>query len=140
MLAEDAYFMRVDNRVTQVLLVRTHEPRSHEATSRSPADGGRNRTYGEQPPNPNCSRASAAGPSQGGNSQSGADGIRGGASRGDGDGGVEAAGAHHMERAEEPVAAVIMGAEATQTTTSLATHVAATMPTIGLTRFVAKRL
>jgi hypothetical protein len=33
-LAEDAYFMRVDNRVTQVPPVRTHEPRHHEATSR----------------------------------------------------------------------------------------------------------
>jgi hypothetical protein len=43
-LAEDAYFMRVDNRIT--------EPRHHKAASHSPADGGRNRTYGEQPLNP----------------------------------------------------------------------------------------
>jgi hypothetical protein len=56
-LAEDA-FLRVDNRVTQVPFVRTHEPRHHEATSRSPADCGRNRTRGEQPHNPNRSRAS----------------------------------------------------------------------------------
>jgi hypothetical protein len=39
-LAEDAYFMRVDNRVTQVPPLRTHEA-DHEATSRSPADNGR---------------------------------------------------------------------------------------------------
>jgi hypothetical protein len=41
-LDEDAYFMRVHNRVTQVPPLRTHEPKHHEATSRSPADGGRN--------------------------------------------------------------------------------------------------
>jgi hypothetical protein len=75
--------MRVDNRVTQVPPVRTHEPRHHEAISCSPVDGGRNRTRGEQPPNPNRSRASAGGPSLGGNSTGGADGSRGGASRGD---------------------------------------------------------
>jgi hypothetical protein len=62
-LAEDTYFMRVDNRVTQVPPLRTHEPRHHEASSRSPADGGRNRSYGEEPHNPNCSRALAGGPS-----------------------------------------------------------------------------
>jgi hypothetical protein len=55
--------MRVDNRVTKVPLVKTHEPNHHEATSHSPADGGRNHTHGEQPPNPNRSRASAGGPS-----------------------------------------------------------------------------
>jgi hypothetical protein len=38
-LAEDAYFMRVDNRVTQVLPLRTREHENHEATSRSPANG-----------------------------------------------------------------------------------------------------
>jgi hypothetical protein len=48
-LAEDAYFVRVDNRVTQVPPLRTHEPRHHESTSHSPADGGRNRSPGEQP-------------------------------------------------------------------------------------------
>jgi hypothetical protein len=40
-LAEDAYFMRVDNRVAQVPPVRTRQP-DNEATSRSPADNGRN--------------------------------------------------------------------------------------------------
>jgi hypothetical protein len=47
-LAEDAYFIRVDNRVTQVPPLRTREA-DHEATSRSPADNGRNRTQGELP-------------------------------------------------------------------------------------------
>jgi hypothetical protein len=37
-LAEDAYFMRVDNRVAQVPPLRTREPDNHEATSRSLAD------------------------------------------------------------------------------------------------------
>jgi hypothetical protein len=50
-LAEDAYFMRVNNRVTQVPPLRTHEA-DHEATSRSPADNGCNRTRGELPQNP----------------------------------------------------------------------------------------
>jgi hypothetical protein len=69
-LAEDTYFMRVDNRVAQVPPVRTHQP-DNEATSCSPADNGRNRTRGELPANPNRTRASAGGPSQGGNSASG---------------------------------------------------------------------
>jgi hypothetical protein len=61
-LAEDAYFMRVDNRVAQVPPVRTHQP-NNEATSCSPAYNGRNRTRGELPANPNRTRASAGGPS-----------------------------------------------------------------------------
>jgi hypothetical protein len=66
-LAEDAYFMRVDNRVTQVPPLRTREA-DHEATSHSLADNGRNHTRGELPQNPNHTRASAGGPSQGGHS------------------------------------------------------------------------
>jgi hypothetical protein len=65
-LAEDAYFMRVDNRVTQVPPVRNRQ-QDNEATSRS-ADIGHNRTQGELPANPNRTRASAGGPSHGGNS------------------------------------------------------------------------
>jgi hypothetical protein len=60
-LVEDAYFMRVDNRVAQVPPLRTREPDNHEATSRSPADNGRNRTRGELLQNPNRTRASASG-------------------------------------------------------------------------------
>jgi hypothetical protein len=73
-LAEDAYFMRVDNRVTQVPPVRNRQ-QDNEATSRS-ADIGRNRTRGELPANPNRTRASAGGPSHGGNSAGGASGNR----------------------------------------------------------------
>jgi hypothetical protein len=66
-LAEDAYFMRVDNRVAQAAPVTN---RDNEATSRS-ADIGRNRTRAELPANPNRTRATAGGPSQGGNSVGG---------------------------------------------------------------------
>jgi hypothetical protein len=62
-LAEDAYFMRVDNRVNQPPPARN---RDNEATSRS-ADLGRNRTRAELPAQPNRTRADAGGPSQGGN-------------------------------------------------------------------------
>jgi hypothetical protein len=72
-LVEDAYFMRVDNRVAQVPPVRTRQP-DNEATSHSPTDNGRNRTRGEQPANPNRTRASAGGPSQGGNNAGGVGG------------------------------------------------------------------
>jgi hypothetical protein len=63
-LAEDAYFMRVDNRVNQPPPARN---RDNEATSRS-ADLGRNRTRAELPAQPNCTRADVGGPSQGSNS------------------------------------------------------------------------
>jgi hypothetical protein len=66
-LAEDAYFMRVDNRVAQAPHVRN---RDNEATSRS-ADIRRNRTRAELPANPNRTRATTGGPSQGGNSAGG---------------------------------------------------------------------
>jgi hypothetical protein len=65
-LADDAYFMQVDNRVTQVPRVRNRQ-QDNEATSRS-ANIGRNRTRGELPANPNRTRASAGGLSHGGNS------------------------------------------------------------------------
>jgi hypothetical protein len=64
-LAEDAYFMRVDNRVTQVPPVNNRQ-QDNEAISRS-VDISRNRTRGELPANPNRARASAGGPSHGGN-------------------------------------------------------------------------
>jgi hypothetical protein len=63
-LAEDAYFMRVDNRVDQPPPAKN---RDNEATSHS-ADLGRNRTRAEFPAQPNRTRANAGGPSQGGNS------------------------------------------------------------------------
>jgi hypothetical protein len=46
-LAEETYFKRVDNRVTQLPPPRTCEHENHEATSRSPAGNGRNRPQGE---------------------------------------------------------------------------------------------
>jgi hypothetical protein len=73
-LAEDAYFMRVDNRVTQVPRVRNRQ-QDNEATSHS-VDIGRNCTRGELPANPNRTRASAGGPSHGGNSAGSAGGNR----------------------------------------------------------------
>jgi hypothetical protein len=63
-LAEDAYFMRVDNRVNQPPPARN---RDNEATSRS-ANLGPNRTQAELPAQPNCTRSNAGGPTQGGNS------------------------------------------------------------------------
>jgi hypothetical protein len=74
-LAEDAYFMRVDNIVAQVPPVRNRQP-DNKATSRSPAENGRNRTRRDLPANPNRTQASAGGPSQGGNSAGGAGGNR----------------------------------------------------------------
>jgi hypothetical protein len=63
-LVEDAYFMRVNNRVAQTPPVRN---RDNEATSRS-ADIGSNSTRAELPANPNRTRATTGGPSHGGNS------------------------------------------------------------------------
>jgi hypothetical protein len=71
-LAEDAYFMQVDNRVTQPPPAGN---RDNEARSCS-ADLGRNRTRTELPANPNRTCATAGGPSQGGNSAAAAGGDR----------------------------------------------------------------
>jgi hypothetical protein len=54
-LAEDAYFMRVDNRVNQPPPARN---RDNEATSRS-ANPGPNRTRAELPAQPNRTRSNA---------------------------------------------------------------------------------
>jgi hypothetical protein len=63
-LAEDAYFMRIDNRVNQSPPARH---RDYEATSRR-ANLGPNRTRAELPAQPNRTRSNAGGPPQGGNS------------------------------------------------------------------------
>jgi hypothetical protein len=63
-LAEDAYFMRVDNRVNQPPPTRH---RDNEATSRS-ANLGPNCTRAELPAQPNRTHSNAGGPPQGGNS------------------------------------------------------------------------
>jgi hypothetical protein len=90
-LAEDAYFMRVNNRVTQAPPLQTHEV-DHDATSHSPADNGRNCTRGELPQNPNRTRASAGGLSQGGHSAGRAGGSRVVVALGDADGGGSSGG------------------------------------------------
>jgi hypothetical protein len=71
-LVEDAYFMRVDNRVAQPPPARN---RDNEATSRS-ADLGRNRTRGELPAQPNRIHANAGRTSQAGNNAAAAGGDR----------------------------------------------------------------
>jgi hypothetical protein len=58
-LAEEAYFMRVDNRVNQPPPAR---PLDNEATSRS-ANNGPNRTRADLPAEPNRRRSNAGGPS-----------------------------------------------------------------------------
>jgi hypothetical protein len=63
-LAEDAYFMRVDNRVYQPPPARHCD---NEATSHS-ANNGPNRTRAELPAQPNHTHSNAGGPPQGGNS------------------------------------------------------------------------
>jgi hypothetical protein len=137
-LAEDTYFMRVDNRVTQVPPLRTHEPNNHEATSRSPAGNGHNRTRGELPRTPTIPGLRLVGllrvvtvltaPA------------------------VVAAllimvmlaaeaaavGAPHMGLTGEPVAEAIAEAEATQTATSSVSHAAAMMPTAELKKYDAR--
>jgi hypothetical protein len=60
-IAEDAYFMRVDSRVAQP------PPARNEATSHN-ADLSRNRNRAELPTQPNRTRANAGGSSQAGNS------------------------------------------------------------------------
>jgi hypothetical protein len=71
-LAEDVYFMRVDNRVAQPPPARN---RDNEATSRS-ADLGCNCTRGELSTQPNRTRANTGEPSQAGNSAAAAGGDR----------------------------------------------------------------
>jgi hypothetical protein len=63
-LAEDAYFMRVDNRVNQPPPTRN---RDNKATSRS-TNPGANRTRAKLPAQLNRTRSNADGPPQGGNS------------------------------------------------------------------------
>jgi hypothetical protein len=136
-LAEDAYFMRVDNRVTQVPLLRTCEA-DHEATSRSPADNGRNRTRGELPQNPNRTMASAGGPSQGGNSAGGvgashavmAHGDAGGRGSG-GESSSHGAGRRASGRGDR-------GGRGHETATSPVSYAAATTPAAELKKFDAR--
>jgi hypothetical protein len=91
-LAEDAYFMRVDNWVAQLPPARN---RDNEATSRS-ADLGRNRTRAELPAQPNRTRATVGGPTQGGNSAAASGGDREIVPHGDpGGGGSDSGSSNH---------------------------------------------
>jgi hypothetical protein len=108
-LAEDAYFMRVDNRVAQLPPARN---RDNEATSRS-ADLGRNRTRAELPAQPNRTRATAGRPSQGGNSAAAAGGDREIIPHRDPGGRGSDSGAPTMGPTGGPVAELITAVEAT---------------------------
>jgi hypothetical protein len=135
-LMEDAYYMRVNNRVTQAPPLRTREA-DHEATSCSPTDNGCNRTRGELK-NPNRTRASARGPSQGGHRAGGAGGSRAVVAPATQAAEAAAAGAPHTGLEGEPVAGAIAKAEATQTATSSVSHVAAAIPVAESRKFDAK--
>jgi hypothetical protein len=132
-LAEDAYFMRVNTRVAQPPPVRN---RDNEATSRS-VDIGRNRTRGELPANPNCTRATAGGPSEGGNSAGGDREIV--PHRDPGGGGSDGESSNHGANRRAGAVATAT-AEATRTTTSPVPHVAASMPARKSKNYGARRL
>jgi hypothetical protein len=122
-LAEDAYFMRVNNRVTQAPPVRNCQ-HDNEATSCS-ADIGHNRTRAELPANPNRTRGTAGGPSHGGNSAGGDQEIV--PHRDTGGGGSDCGRSNHgADRRAGAVATA--AAEATRAATSPAPHVAALTP------------
>jgi hypothetical protein len=123
-LAEDAYFMRVDNRFAQPPPARN---RDNEATSRS-ADLGRNRTRAELPAQPNRTRANAGGPSQAGNSAAAAGGDREIIPHHDPVGGGSDSGSSTMGPTGGPVAEAIAAAEATRTATPPEPHKAASTP------------
>jgi hypothetical protein len=133
-LVEDAYFMRVDNRVTQVS-PRQEPPARQRSQSRN-ADIGRNRTREELPANPNRTRATAGGPSHGGNSAGGDREIIPHRDPGGGgsDGGSSNHGADRRARAEATAAA-----EATRTATPPAPHVAASTPARKSKKYDARR-
>jgi hypothetical protein len=123
-LAEDAYFMRVDNRVAQPPPVRN---RDNEATSRS-VDLSRNRTRGELPAQPNRTHANADDPSQAGNSAAAAGGDREITPTATLAAEAATAEAPTMGPTGGPVAEVIAAAEATRTATPPEPHRAASTP------------
>jgi hypothetical protein len=118
--------MRVDNRVTQVPPVRNRQ-QDNESTSRS-ADNGHNRTRGELPANSNCTRASAGGPSHGGNSAGGAGGNRDIVPHRDPCGGGSDGGSSNHGAGRIAGGGATAAAEATRIVTPPALHVAALTP------------
>jgi hypothetical protein len=106
--------------------VRNHQ-QDNEATSRS-ADIGRSRTRGELPGNPNRTRASAGGPSHGGNSAGGAGGNREIIPHRDPGGGGSDGGSSNHGAGRRAGAEATAAAEATRTATPPELHVAASTP------------
>jgi hypothetical protein len=136
-LAEDAYFMRVDNRVNQPPPTRN---RDNEATSRS-ANPGPNRTQAELPAQPNRTRSNAGGPPQGGNSNCEVVPHRAhdGGGR-DPDSGGRTTGAPTTEPTGGPTAVATAAVETTRTATPPVPHRAATTPARRLRSCGGKRL
>jgi hypothetical protein len=139
-LAEDAYFMRVDNRVIQVPLSELMNPDTMklpaavQQTVDATAPAENNHTI-PTAPGPQLEDPLKAATTRAASAVAAAALVGAMAAAG-----VAVAGAHHTTLVEELVAAAIAEAESTRTATSLATHVAATMPATKLKRFVAKRL
>jgi hypothetical protein len=139
-LAEDAYFMRVDNRVTQVPPLELMNPGTMKlpaavqqmADATAPVENNHTTptALGPQLEDPPRVATAWATPAVAAAALVAAMAMTGATTAGD----------HHTALAEEMVAATIMEAEATRTATSPATHVAATMPATKLKIFVAKRL
>jgi hypothetical protein len=139
-LAEDANFMRVDNRVTQVPPSELMNPDTMKlpvvvqqmVDATAPAENNHRTLTAlgpqlEDPPRVATARAASAVAETALVAATTA---------------VEAAaaGAHRMALEEELVAAATAGVEATRTATSPVTHAAAMMPATELRKFVAKRL
>jgi hypothetical protein len=125
-LAEDAYFMRVDNRVNQPPPAR---PRDNEATSRS-ANNGPNRTRAYLPAELNRRRSTAGGPPQRDNSnrEVAPTALRPVAAVTTPTAAAATAEAPTTKPTGGLVAAAVAAAEATRTATLPALHRAGTMP------------
>jgi hypothetical protein len=138
-LAEDAYFMRVDNRVTQAPPLRTHEPgtrkllvavqRMVDATTPEENNHITPTVLGHQLENLLRAATVMAALEEAAVALVTSTAV------------AEAAAvrAHHTVLAGELVAVVIAGVEAMQTATSSASHTAAMMPAAELKKYVARR-
>jgi hypothetical protein len=126
-LAEDAYFMRVDNRVAQVPPVRNRQ-HDNEATSRSAADNGRNRTRAELPLTPTVLEQRPANPLKVETALAPQAVIARSSLIATLAAEAAAAGAPTTGLEGGPVVEAIVAAEATRTATSPEPHMAASMP------------
>jgi hypothetical protein len=123
-LTEDAYFMRVDNRVNQPPPARN---RDNKATSHSAALG-RNRTRAEVPAQPNRTRANTGGPSQGGNNNREVVTALMAAAAVTLTAAATTTAAPTTEPTRGPAAAAVAAVETTRTATPLEPHRVATTP------------